>query len=185
MKTGIYLIKNLLNGKCYVGQSKDIEKRWIEHKNESKWGGTYLHEEMRKYGVSNFELNVLEECGLDELNDCEIYWISKLNTYTNGYNCTKGGGYNRYISKNKSANKILTNKTKFDKAFNDFIYYSDERKHTINDFMKKILSDLGESWIFNLNVDKSSTVDSIKETLKVIWNRYYCCEANRYHNILI
>ena len=33
MKTGIYLIQNIKNGKCYVGQSKDIDKRIKEHKN--------------------------------------------------------------------------------------------------------------------------------------------------------
>ena len=29
---GIYEIKNIINNKVYVGQSKDIEKRWKKHK---------------------------------------------------------------------------------------------------------------------------------------------------------
>ena len=37
---GIYKIQNKLNGKIYVGQSVDIERRWKEHisdaKNENK-----------------------------------------------------------------------------------------------------------------------------------------------------
>ena len=32
MKSGIYLIKNIKNNKCYVGQSEDLEKRIKEHK---------------------------------------------------------------------------------------------------------------------------------------------------------
>lgn len=31
MKSGIYQIKNTLNGKVYVGSAKDFEKRWKRH----------------------------------------------------------------------------------------------------------------------------------------------------------
>ncbi len=30
---GIYKITNKINGKCYIGQSNDIERRWKEHRN--------------------------------------------------------------------------------------------------------------------------------------------------------
>lgn len=33
--TGIYKITNKINGKCYIGQSTLIEKRWSNHKNTS------------------------------------------------------------------------------------------------------------------------------------------------------
>ena len=31
---GIYKITNLINNKSYVGQSKNIKKRWNQHRNE-------------------------------------------------------------------------------------------------------------------------------------------------------
>lgn len=30
--TGIYCIENTANGKKYIGQASDIEKRWAQHK---------------------------------------------------------------------------------------------------------------------------------------------------------
>lgn len=36
---GVYLIKNKVNGKCYVGASKDIEKRFQEHRQEYREKG--------------------------------------------------------------------------------------------------------------------------------------------------
>lgn len=46
---------------------------------------------MNKYGAEHFFVELLEECSLKELEDKEIYWIDKLNTYHNGYNATHGG----------------------------------------------------------------------------------------------
>lgn len=47
---------------------------------------------MRKYGIDNFHIVVVEECPQTELNDKEKYYIKKYNTYVpNGYNATLGG----------------------------------------------------------------------------------------------
>jgi predicted GIY-YIG superfamily endonuclease len=32
MNTGIYLITNTINNKCYIGQAVDINRRFNEHK---------------------------------------------------------------------------------------------------------------------------------------------------------
>lgn len=88
---GIYLITNKVNGKKYVGQSIDIEKRWKDHIRDSKKSEYTIHKAIRKYGVENFEFSVLEECSVDKLDEREIYWISELDTFNNGYNMTLGG----------------------------------------------------------------------------------------------
>lgn len=88
---GIYLITNKVNGKKYVGQSIDIEERWKSHIWESKKSEYIIHRAMRKYGIDNFDFSILEECSVDKLNEREIYWISELDTYNNGYNMTIGG----------------------------------------------------------------------------------------------
>lgn len=90
--TGIYCIKNNINQKSYVGKSINIESRWQQHIYSSKNGSQYpIHRALQKYGANNFSFSVLEECEISELDDKEIEWISKLNTYNNGYNCTRGG----------------------------------------------------------------------------------------------
>jgi group I intron endonuclease len=90
---GIYKITNLINQHCYVGQSRQIERRWYNHKiaafNENDKAYEYpLYRAIRKYGLENFSFEMLEECQIDELNEKEIFWINTLNPE---YNQTDGG----------------------------------------------------------------------------------------------
>lgn len=104
-KTGIYKIENLANGKVYIGQSVDIERRWRTHKestyNKNKPSYNYpLSRAMRKYGIENFSFEVLEICDTDKLDELEMEYISMYNSYinaenSNGYNQTYGGDGNR------------------------------------------------------------------------------------------
>lgn len=88
---GIYKITNKINGHSYIGQSIDIKRRWRDHK--SKWvNQNYpLQKAFKKYGMKNFSFEVLEECNVKELDEKEIYYINKFDTYNNGYNATTGG----------------------------------------------------------------------------------------------
>lgn len=102
MSIGIYKIKNLLNGNVYIGQSVDIEKRWSTHKAELKNNyhhNIHLQNAWNKYGEENFEFSIVEECNINQLDEREIYWISKFNSYGNGYNLTSGGGNTESFSK--------------------------------------------------------------------------------------
>lgn len=89
---GIYKITNTTNGKCYIGQSRDIEARWAKHlsayKSSSDWE---LYRAFKKYGISAFKFEVVEECSIEELNEREIYWIAQYDSFNNGYNMTLGG----------------------------------------------------------------------------------------------
>jgi hypothetical protein len=81
---GIYKIENLINGKCYVGQSVDIEKRFSQHRRDSqninltKYNYP-LYNALRKYGENNFGFEVLELVDDKELlTKQELYWYNKL-----------------------------------------------------------------------------------------------------------
>lgn len=89
----IYKITNKINQKIYIGQtSKTLEQRWREHKYDCKKGKTYpLYRAFRKYGINNFEMELIEKCKTEELNSRESYWINFYDTYRNGYNATLGG----------------------------------------------------------------------------------------------
>ena len=50
-----------------------------------------IHRAIKKYGKSNFTVEVIEEIDSANLNDRERYWIKYYNSYNNGYNSTKGG----------------------------------------------------------------------------------------------
>ena len=88
------MIKNNINDKSYVGQSINIENRWIHHKSElnnNKHINDYLQNAWNKYGEDNFSFIVIEECKESELNEKEIYYINKYNSMNNGYNLCEGG----------------------------------------------------------------------------------------------
>lgn len=89
--TGIYKITNLINNKIYIGQSTNIQKRWEDHKFYSSKYQTAIQQAFKKYGISNFSFEVLEECPKEKLDEREIYWIKFYDSYNNGYNLTKGG----------------------------------------------------------------------------------------------
>ena len=50
---------------------------------------------MRKYGIENFEISLLEET--DNPNEREIFWIEQKRSFKNGYNATLGGDGTKYI----------------------------------------------------------------------------------------
>lgn len=90
---GIYKIVNNINGKFYVGQSNDIDRRFVEHCSPSRYKQSNIPVDwaIHKYGKENFSLIVLQECSVEELNELETYWIDKTNAIKEGYNCNRGG----------------------------------------------------------------------------------------------
>ena len=90
---GIYKITKKENGKSYIGQSNDIERRFKEHQYKTD---IPIELAIQKYGVDAFEYEIIEECSLDELDEKEKYWIAYYNTYKGfGYNCNEGSGNSR------------------------------------------------------------------------------------------
>lgn len=95
-KCGIYKITNLQTKECYIGQSRTIKDRWVDH---MKCGlgidtpaGNKLYAAMQKYEVWNFSFEVLEECPPEHLNEKEKYYIELYSSLEVGYNSNKGIG---------------------------------------------------------------------------------------------
>ena len=94
----VYLITNRVNGKRYVGITcRGYLERFKEHVHESLSGSTcILHNAIRKYGVANFDVMMLESNISDsDIENKEQEYIKLYNTfYTSGigYNMTEGGG---------------------------------------------------------------------------------------------
>ena len=100
---GIYKIENLNNGKIYIGQSNDIERRFYEHKTKGKTSRIPLDIEIQKEGASSFSYEVVEECSIEELNQKETYWINFYQSNIKGYNKNEGGLSNLIGGQNPKA----------------------------------------------------------------------------------
>ncbi|MFN6539346.1 MAG: GIY-YIG nuclease family protein [Nostoc sp. EkiNYC01] len=100
MVCGIYQISNTLNGKSYIGQSRNIYRRWKEHTrgldkpNVLEIGSYPLRYAFLKYELKEvvatpgktglFDFKVIEECTEDKLLERERFWIDKIDPE---YNC--------------------------------------------------------------------------------------------------
>jgi group I intron endonuclease len=91
----IYLLRNTINGKAYVGQTiLSLEERWRGHLKSLNQGSTfYIHRAIRKYGVDAFEKGVIATAHtLEELDQLEVFHIKAQKTLApNGYNLRPGG----------------------------------------------------------------------------------------------
>lgn len=93
---GVYCIENIFNNKKYIGISRDIKRRWYEHKSDlknHKHSNLYLQSSWDKYGMSNFKFYIIELCNEKVLSERECYYIKfyKSTSHENGYNLTVGG----------------------------------------------------------------------------------------------
>ena len=87
---GIYKITDLINNKCYIGQSRNIESRIKKHFSNLEKNihhSKYLQEDFNKYGKENFSIEILETINdLDLLLIVEDFYIKKFHAYGCGYN---------------------------------------------------------------------------------------------------
>ena len=111
----VYIIINLINGKKYVGQTKNFQKRMKEHLVYFSKNSPYLiHKAIKKYGEENFKCIPIH-CPKDKKNEWERFLIKEFDTITpKGYNLTEGGQNN-----------------------NSWEFMSDEKKREIIDKIKE------------------------------------------------
>ncbi len=89
--TGIYGLRNKVNGKWYIGQSIDIHGRWDRYRRLACKAQPKLFAALSKHGFDSFESIILEECEKSNLNERETHWIGHYNAHIQGYNISPGG----------------------------------------------------------------------------------------------
>lgn len=100
----IYIISCKVNGKNYIGQvTHDYNRRFRRHlrtafKTKRSVRNCKFYRAIRKYGPENFSVQCLDQKEFDEITECvkwlderEIFFIKKFDSYENGYNSTTGG----------------------------------------------------------------------------------------------
>lgn len=106
----IYIIKNSVNEKIYVGQTvAGIAKRWSQHKADARKKRSKLYYAMRKHGVCNFYIQKVCSCkDVEELNGIEEFLIKALGAVRHGYNTLAGGqNYEREMNRDKLIKRVV------------------------------------------------------------------------------
>lgn len=163
---GIYKITNQINGHSYIGLSTHIEDRWDYHKDPYNWDrekDKALYIAIKKYGIDNFNFEILEECSPEQLSEKEKFYIAKYDTFYNGYNMTAGGEDNQ--GESHPGHKLLQAdiidiRTRYDNL---------ERRKDVYDLYKNRIGESGFSKIWK------------GETWKTIMMEVYTPENKLYH----
>jgi len=96
----IYKITNIINDKCYIGQTAGDKKcRWNGTLNDARSHyNRHFYRAVNKYGAENFKIDIIKKCSEDELDDWETYYISYYNSTDRryGYNMESGGNKNKH-----------------------------------------------------------------------------------------
>lgn len=100
MKFYVYVIKNKINNKVYIGKTSNLKTRWQKHLSAARLNKNafLIHRAINKHGKENFEFSSIDESDSEFLIlKKEEYWINfyKSNIYIHGhlygYNLTNGG----------------------------------------------------------------------------------------------
>lgn len=152
----IYLRRNSINGKCYVGQTSDFRQREYDWKClKYRYANKHINNDRAEFGLENFTVEVLAECETrQEAWELEQYYIKQYNSiYPNGYNLSTGGAGSSgvqvsYETKLKISEALkgiqLSDETKQKMSENNARFWlgrhhSDETKAKISEAMKGII----------------------------------------------
>ena len=138
---GIYSITNSVNGKRYVGKSKNIKRRFYQHKYSMKklnpkTTSSHLRNAVSKYGIDAFRFEILETIHtLDEslLSDLEVFYMDefKTNDPNYGYNLKRDSSTSCDIR--SEVRKKMSDNSKGELNANYGNKWTDEQKQNLSE----------------------------------------------------
>ena len=179
---GIYKITNILNGKFYIGSSKNLVKRFYEHKlflRNNTHTNTHLQNAWNKYGEENFKFEIIEVLEYEEdLLRVEQYYLDFLEPYNSeiGYNiaidsqaCMTGRTHAKetcsYLSERQIGNK------------NHF--YGRKHSEETKQLMRKPKSEEHKRKISNSNKGKQKTEEQKRKNSEAHKGKVYSVETKK------
>lgn len=191
---GIYKITNIINNKVYIGSSKDIYKRWLQHKNhlnQHTHRNRFLQFAWDKYGERNFLFEIIEICNENDLFINEQKWYDYYNSgdCNFGYNLSKIArcpSYKATIETLKNGEQVISYE-----QFNQIVYMLENTDIPIPKIAKKLgapertiyqiyfkkqYSELLNNKNFkkrSYNYEKILTCDQVKEIINKLQNNEF------------
>ena len=144
--SGIYKITNTITGDFYIGSSKNVKRRWIEHKAPSNWNkhpNIPLYHDMQKYGVDKFVFEILAEVEADSLKEIEQQFIETLqptynNRRANGWDFERQKDYQKdYQKQYKKSDKYKESHRKSNNKYDNQLCFYNGQTLTLNALSKR------------------------------------------------
>lgn len=135
--SAVYQIVNTVTGENYVGSSKDVKRRWIQHKCPSVWKKKTnpMYQDMQKYGVDKFRFQILAPVMPEYLKQVEQEFIEMLRPTYNNYRA-KGFDDKEYSKGYRQTNKYRESQKEYRQ--------SDKYRETNRKYLKKYRHQLCE-----------------------------------------
>lgn len=179
---GIYKITNKVNGKFYIGSSRNIDKRLREHKRELRLNihiNPHLQSAWNKYGSENFTFEIIllieneEEKTNKKLRDIETDYILKTKCSEDeyGYNIIKGGRGSLNIPCSEKTKHKISEANKGKIAWNKNTPMEEEQKILLKQIKTELYGKAID--VYSLNGEFIETIPSIREA-----SRLYKCGRN-------
>ena len=133
-----------------MGQTKrKVSERWSSHKHDSKKVDNYFYRAIRKYGIQNFELVILETWdSLDEANEAERWWIKILDTTNRdfGYNGLLGGAFQPTVETGRKISEAKKKSFQNNPQLRENIRQSKLGKKLSQEHADKVKKNLTRGW---------------------------------------
>lgn len=130
--SAVYKITNTVTGDFYIGSSKNVKKRWADHKCKSTWNkclNNPMYLDMKEFGVDKFSFEILEEVEIASLKEAEQQFIEALqpaynNRNANGFDIER---YKKYQKNYRETDKSKEYQKQYQEQYeNQLCYYSNE-----------------------------------------------------------
>lgn len=160
MTSGIYMIRNKINDKIYIGQAINVENRLNNHRLElrnDRHVNYFLQKDFNEYKEESFIFEKIHECDEEFLNPMEKYFIEKYNTTHNGYNIMNGNSnINRKVKEKMKREAILA-----------------ERKKKEEEERNKIKEEIDGLTSIDIYIDEATCIDfKLCVELQCVINKY-------------
>jgi len=177
----IYCYHCIPTGKKYIGQTVKEKHRKRQHINHCKTGvDNKFYRAVRKYGWDNFVYGIIDDYNDEILNEQEIFYIDKYDTYRNGYNSTLGGeGCRGFVpSKDTKMKQSISAKNRSNPPHNKKYFTEEEKKEAKRKRDREYQQRVKEERKGYMKEWKENNQDKIKkwkdeneEYLKDIWKK--------------
>lgn len=159
---GIYRVVSP-SGKIYVGQSKNIYKRWEDYRKHSCKNQSRLYNSLKKYEHSKHLFEIVEQCRIEDLNNRERYW-------QNYYRVTdRSAGMNCLLTASNSETFIMSDSTK------------DKIRESLKMYRSKNARSIYQYSLDGVLINKWSSISELESCLT--FDRRYifmCCRKKHY-----